>query len=72
MKSEQVVALVKELVGNQLVQATWLSIDRGATGDYELHLKGRYEPSMLDAFLLNHNLSEKINEEKDFLIIFKS
>ena len=71
MKREQAVALVKELVANHLILASWLSIDKREAGGYELHLKGDYDLSMLDAFLLKHNLAEKENEEKGFLVIFK-
>ena len=71
VKREQAVALVKELVANHLILATWLSVDKRETGGYELHFKGDYDRSMLDEFLLKHNLAREENEEKGFLVIFK-
>jgi hypothetical protein len=68
---EQTVALVKELVGNTLIQTNWLSIDKRKPESYELKFKGDCEGYVLDTFLQKHNLAIEENKEKGFYIIFK-
>ena len=71
MKRENAVALVKELVCNNLIQTNWLSIDRRKVDSYELRFRGDCERTDLDIFLQNRNLAMEENKEKGFVIIFK-
>jgi hypothetical protein len=71
MKRENAVALVKELVANNLIQTNWLSIDRRKVDSYELRFRGDCERLELDTFLQNRNLAMEENKEKGFCIIFK-
>ena len=71
MRREQAVSVVKELVGNNLIQANWLSIDKRKPDSYELRFRGSCECFDLDTFLQNRNLAMEENEEKGFRIIFK-
>jgi hypothetical protein len=71
MKRESAVALVKELVCNNLIQTSWLSIDRRKVDGYELRFRGDYEWPDLNVFLQNRNLAMEENKEKGFCIIFK-
>jgi hypothetical protein len=71
MKRENAVALVKELVFNNLIQTNWLSIDRRKVDSYELRFRGDYERHDLDVFLQNRNLAMEENKEKGFCIIYK-
>jgi hypothetical protein len=71
MRREQAVALVKELVANNLIQTNWLSLDKSKPDSYELKFRGNCEPLLLDEFLQNRNLAMKENAEKGFCIIFK-
>ena len=71
MRRENAVALVKELVCNNLIQTNWLSIDRRKVDSYELRFIGECERNNLDTFLQNHNLAMEENKEKGFCIIFK-
>ena len=50
MKMEQAVALVKELVVNNLIQTNWLSINKRKPDSYELKFRGYCESQLLDAF----------------------
>jgi hypothetical protein len=68
MKREQAVALVKEFVANQLILATWFSIDKKAKGGFEVHLRGDYNRSEIDLFLAKHNLAMKKSAEGYFII----
>jgi hypothetical protein len=71
MRREQAVAVVKELVGNNLIQTNWLSIDKRKPDSYELKFRGYCERLLLDSFLQNRNLAMDENREKGFCIIFK-
>jgi len=71
MKRENAVALVKELICNNLIQANWLSIDKRKADTYELMFKGYCERLLLDTFLQNRNLAMEENKEKGFCIIFE-
>jgi hypothetical protein len=71
MRREQAVALVKELVGNNLIQTDWLSIDKKKPDSYVLEFRGYCERLLLDTFLQSRNLGMEENEEKGFCVIFK-
>ncbi len=71
MRREQAVALVKELVGNNLIQTTWLLIEKRTPDSYQLKFKGDWDHCSLDDFLKNRNLSIEENKEKQYLVIFK-
>ena len=65
---EQAVALVKELVVNNLIQTNWLSINKRKPDSYELKFRGYCESQLLDAFLQNRNLEIEENKEKVFVL----
>ena len=71
MRRENAVALVKELVCNNLIQTSWLSIDKRKADSYELRFRGYCERFDLDTFLQNRNLAMEENKEKGFCVIFK-
>jgi hypothetical protein len=71
MRREQAVALVKELVANDLIQTNWLSIEKRKPDGYELKFKGYCERFLLDTFLQKRNLAMEENNEKGFCVIFK-
>jgi hypothetical protein len=71
MRREQAVALVKELVANNLIQTNWLLIERRKPDSYELKFRGDCERCLLDTFLQNRNLAMEENKEKELIIIFK-
>jgi len=66
MRREQAVAVVKELVVNNLIQTDWLSIDNRKADSYELKFRGYCERLLLDTFLQNRNLAMEENKEKGF------
>jgi hypothetical protein len=70
-RREQALALVKELVANNLIQTNWLSLEKRKPDSYELKFKGDCDHSLLSLFLQNHRLAIKANHEKGFCIIFK-
>jgi hypothetical protein len=71
MRREQTVALVKELVANNLIRTNWLSIDRRKVDSYELRFRGDCQRHDVEVFLQNRNLAMEENKEKGFCIIFK-
>jgi hypothetical protein len=71
VRREQAVAIVKELVCNNLIQTNWLSIDSRKVDSYELKFRGDYEHNDIEIFLQNRNLAMAENKEKGFCIIFK-
>ena len=71
MRREQAVALVKELVDNNLIQTNWLLIDKRKPDSYELKFKGDWDRYSLNDFLKNRNLVIEENKEKQYLVIFK-
>ena len=71
MRREQAVAVVKELVVNNLIQTDWLSIDNREPDIYELKFRGYCERLMLDTFLQERNLAMEENKEKGVCVIFK-
>ena len=71
MKRENAVALVKEMVVNNLIQTNWLSIDKRKAEGYELRFRGYFERFDLVTFLQNRNLVMEENKEKGFCVIFK-
>ena len=71
MRREEAVAVVKELVVNNLIQTDWLSIDNREPDIYELKFRGYCERLMLDTFLQERNLAMEENKEKGVCVIFK-
>ena len=71
MRREEAVAVVKELVVNNLIQTDWLSIDNREPDIYELKFRGYFKRLMLDTFLQERNLAMEENKEKGFCIILK-
>ena len=71
MRREQAVAVVKDLVVNNLIQTDWLSIDRRKPDSYELKFRGYCERVLIDTFLQKRNLAIEENKERGFCIIFK-
>ena len=71
MRREQAVAIVKELVGNNLIQANWLSIDKVKSDSYELRFRGYCERQLLGEFLQSYDLALEENREKSSFIISK-
>lgn len=53
MKRKNAVALVKELVVNNIIQTNWLSFDKRKPDSYELKFRGNWEHILLDTFLQN-------------------
>jgi hypothetical protein len=71
LKREEAVTLLKELIGNGLIETTWLSIEQRKPNKYQLSFKGNYQSPLLDPLLKKLNLAIEENKEKDYLVIFK-
>jgi hypothetical protein len=70
LKREQAIAILKEIVANQVLKFNWVSLVNGKTGGYELHIKPEIEGSTrLKPIAEEHNLSLK--EVNGVLIIYR-
>ncbi len=66
MKREEAVALIKELVSNNLIEVSWLSIEERKPNSYELRFKGDVNRYLIETFLEKHNLALKRLRKKRF------
>jgi hypothetical protein len=71
VKREEAVTLPKELVGNGLIETTWLSIEERKPNNYQLSFKGSYQAPLIDPLLKKLSLAIEENKEKSYLVIFK-
>jgi hypothetical protein len=62
---------VKELVTNNLIQTTWLSIEKRGPESYELQFKGDINRYLVETLLQKNNLTLEENKEKGYFIIYK-
>ena len=53
MLREQAVALMKELVANNLIQTSWVSIEERTPNSYELKFNGNCDRRLIDPILQN-------------------
>jgi len=72
MLREQAVALLKELVANDLIHASWVSLEERTPNSYALKFKGNCDLSLIDPILQKHNLTIKEDKDKGYLIIFET
>ncbi len=70
MLREQAIALLKELIENNLITTTWVSIDERNPGSFGLKFRGNYDPCLLESFLQEHNLTLEENKEKEWAIMY--
>jgi hypothetical protein len=72
MLREQAVAFMKELVANNLIQTSWVSIEERTPNSYELKFKGSCDRSLIYPILQKHNLTIKEDKDKGYLVIFET
>ena len=72
MLREQAVALLKELVANDLIQTSWVSIEERTPNSYELKFNGNCDRSLIDPILQKHNLTIKEDKDKGYFVIFET
>ena len=69
VKREQAIAILREIVANQVLQLNWVSLVDGM-GGYEVHIKPEIEDSAsLNSIVEKHKLA--IKEVNGVLIIYK-
>ena len=72
MLREQAVTLLKELVADNLIQASWVSIEEITSNSYELKFNGKYDRCLIDPILQNRNLTIKEVKSKGYFVIFET
>jgi hypothetical protein len=71
MKREGAVTLLKESIGNGLIETTWLSIEERKPDNYQLSFKGNYRAQLIDPLLKKLSLAIEENKEKGYIVIYK-
>ncbi len=57
MKREKAIAILKEIVANQVLSLYWVSLVNLESDEYELHLKSEScDPACLEPIVEKHNL----------------
>jgi hypothetical protein len=65
---KKAVALLKELVTEQLLQPSLVLIEKRKPDRYQLQIKGDYDRKQIGMFLENRGFS--LEENEDYLVIF--
>ena len=68
MKREEVVALLKELVAERLIQPSLVLVEQRSPDRYQLQIKGNYNFQQIEMFVKNRFTLE---ESKGYLILDK-
>ena len=71
MLREQAVALLRELLANNLIRTNWALIEERTPNSYELKFNGTFERSLINPILQKHNLKIKKNKDKRYCVIFE-
>ncbi|MGA2681227.1 MAG: hypothetical protein ABSF44_05435 [Candidatus Bathyarchaeia archaeon] len=69
MDRKEAVALLKELGTEHLIQPTFVLIKQRTPDSHQLQIKGDYDREEIELLLKNRKFS--LEENKDYLIIFK-
>ena len=69
MDREQAVALLKELVAQDLIEPSHISIGQRSPEHYQIQIRNDYNRQHLDEFVKKHKLSVSEDKEKKYLRI---
>jgi len=72
MLREQAVALLRELVANNLIHTNWALIEERTFNSYEVKFNGNFDRSLINPILQKHNLTIKKNKDKRYFVIFEA
>ena len=71
MERKEAVALLKEIVTNNLAQPSFASIEKNKRGTFSLIIKNEYDLQALKQFITEKNLALKENTEEGYFVIYK-
>jgi hypothetical protein len=64
-------SILRELVGNDLVDPSYVHICERTANHYQLQIKTRYNRNQLDAYVLKNNLMIEEEKAERYLVIYK-
>ena len=67
----EAMAMLKELVDNNLVEPTYVSIGKRSSSNYQVQIKCDYNKIEVEAHAKKHGLTIEEDKEKKYLLIFK-
>lgn len=67
----EAMAMLKELVANNLVEPSYVSISERKPNDYQIQIKCDYNKKEIEAHAKKHGLTIEEDKEKKYLFIFK-
>jgi hypothetical protein len=71
MDRQQAMAMLKELVANNLVESSYVSISEKKPKDYQIQIKCDYNKLEIEAHAKKLGLTIQEDKEKKYLFIFK-
>ena len=71
LNRKEAIALLKELIANDLVELSWVSICEKNPSDFQLQIRSNYERQRIEAFTQKHNFVIEENKDRGLLIISK-
>ena len=72
MNRLQAMAVLKELVDNDLVEPSFVSICESKPNHYQIQIKCDYNKAEIDAHAKKHSLTIEEDKERKYLVIYKS
>ncbi|MCL5949131.1 MAG: hypothetical protein M1490_01475 [Candidatus Bathyarchaeota archaeon] len=71
MERKEAVAILKEMVGCDLGDLSWVSLQERALGDYLLQIGSGYDRQAIEDFIEKNNLAFEEDADKRYLVICK-
>ncbi len=71
MNRAEVVALMKQLSDEYLIDPTFVLIEKRTPGNYQLKVRADYDRHIIEMFIEKFNLAIQEDKTKGFLTIFK-
>jgi hypothetical protein len=71
MNREQAMTLLKELVANDLVDSSYVSLFQVKPKDFQIQIKCDYNKKQIETFAKEHGLTITEDRERKYLIVFK-
>jgi hypothetical protein len=67
----QAIAVLKELVNNDLVDPSYISVGKRQTNQYQIQIKCNYNRKEIEEYAKKYNLTIEEDKEQLYLLIFR-
>lgn len=71
MNREQAMAMLKELVKNDLVEPSYVSMVQSTPNHFQIKIKSNYRRAEIEDHAKKHGLAIVEDKEKKYLVVFK-